>query len=129
MRTKERCIVGVVVVLIMLVVLCGCEQSKTSQCEQDKLQLQKTIESQQAKIEEMKKVEEMLSDLLRGITDELERTQEELAKTKTVESPRPRPRKPGKITPEQSERLIKGIEELKALKEAKIKQMKERSGE
>ncbi len=127
MRTKRWCFIQVIVALIMLVVLCGCEQSKTSQCEQEKLQLQKTIESQQANIEEMKKVEEMLSDLLMGITSQLSEAQKDLAEAKRAK--RPKPKKSGKITPEQSERLKKGIEELKTLREAKIKAMKEQSGE
>ena len=125
MRTKRYCYIQMVVALVMLAVLCGCDQSQTSQCEQDKLQLQRAIESQQAQIEQMKQNEEITNDIMMDITGRLEKTQKELTKARKAKLPKRR--KPGKITPEQSQRLIKGMEELKALREAKIKRMKEQS--
>ena len=106
--------------VLSAILLGGCESNRLAGCLQEKLELQKTIEAQQTEIDKLKAGEEFIIKLLLQTTAKLEESRGNIPETKEKKKIAEGP----KLAPAE---LKKGLAELKAVREAKAKRMKEKA--
>jgi len=120
---KSRGILACQAIALMLSVtlLGGCESNELTNCRQEKLQLQKTIEAQQFTIEKLELARESALTLLFQVSADVENCQDELEEAKREIGIY---EKTKHMTPAE---VKKGLAELEAMRQARAKLLKEKA--
>jgi len=126
MKTGSMLLFQTIGLVLSMLLLGGCESNQLAGCKQEKLQLQKTIEEQQAQIDQLQHSsqlnEEAISHLIVEAFTELEKCKKQVARLKKQIR---NAKKPKKLSPEQAEKAKELVAELEAMRQAHLaKRMK-----
>lgn len=132
MKAKGILLCQALILVISVALMGGCESNQQISCEQEKVELQETIESQEKDVAKLKYERESVLHLLLEITTSADNCQKQLkelekenkllqksiARSKRFERPAGKKKKLD---------LHKGVEELKAMRESGIKRLKNKA--
>lgn len=119
---KLKNITSIVIIAITATLLTGCQdqlKKDLTDCRQENTKLQSTLNTQQEEIAKYKKIEEAYGFTLMKAMMENEKLKAEIAKLKAA-----KPAQKKEMTPEQRERMRKGIEELRKLQKESAEKMR-----
>lgn len=129
MKKESVLSVWAVGLVLSLLALGGCDTSQQSNWQQEKLELQTTIEAKQSEINRLRYGNEQILKLILETTGELKKCQEQLKSLEKEKAVDTSVEKPENISAERATEIKKGVLELKALREAKIRHMREKAAE
>jgi len=111
-----------IVLLLSIFSFGGCKSTELVNCQQERLEQQKIIKAQETELNNLKYGNETVIKLLLETTTKLKDCERQLQECEVQATSKNKESGPEQTTID----IRKGLEELKALKEAKIKKMNER---
>jgi hypothetical protein len=127
MKTKKISFRLIAICLLTVITASGCGPNQLAACQQENLELQKVIAQQQAQTTELQGNIDLLTDFLSLTGAELQNCQENLKKLKKQQ--KTANKAPKEISTMSAEKIRKGLEEIKRLREAKAKLMMEKQAQ
>ena len=121
MKDRKILICRLIGLMITALLLSSCESNQLTACQQEKLELQKIMDDQQAEIDRLRFSQNALTQLLEQTSAKLRKCQDQLAKLKKQKTTAEKTI--DLAPPNMEERLA----ELKKIREAKARRMKEKA--
>ena len=129
MMSKNILICRVISLVLMTLLLNGCESNPPINCRQEKLELQETIEAQEGEINGLRRGNEAILGLLLETNGDLVKCREQLAEVAAEKKKAKKVKKEKECASKKPLDFRKGVEELKAMRKAKIEHMKTKAAE
>jgi hypothetical protein len=127
MKTRKISFRLITICLLTIITASGCGPNQLTACQQENLELQKVIDQQQAQTTKLQGNINLLSNFISLTGVELQNCQENLKKLEKQQ--KTANKAPKEISTMSAERIQKGLEEIRKLREAKAKLMMEKQAE
>jgi hypothetical protein len=127
MKTGKISFILITICLLTIITASGCGPNQLTACQQENLELQKVIDQQQAQTTKLQGNINLLSNFISLTGVELQNCQENLKKLEKQQ--KTANKAPKEISTMSAERIQKGLEEIRKLREAKAKLMMEKQAE
>ncbi|MBW8015531.1 MAG: hypothetical protein FVQ82_05030 [Planctomycetes bacterium] len=120
-------ITSAAIIVIMAMLLTGCQDEQLANCQQKNTELQAQVEAQKETITKKETIEKNSLTMITLILNENVKLRSQIAELKKAQQPKPDPKKPAKkpeMTPEKKAEMKKALQKLFDLQKKSAEKMK-----